>query len=144
MVPVNIRAYFSFKDRGSVLYIRDEEFNSNEPHYFIVLTCGEDVILLCSATSNIEGRRKYVTSRNLDPETLVVLGPEDYNNLSKNTVIDCNQVHIKNKAWLTEKVKETGKFNLDPIPDDIYKKIINGVLKSRLVEEEVKDILRNL
>ena len=91
---------------GSVYYFPEDNFNSPDSHYFVVINIDpfhETTILLVCASSrinNVKFRRKDCPA-----ETLIYLNPEQYPEFSRDTVFDCNYVIEKTIDQL-----ETGTF----------------------------------
>jgi hypothetical protein len=78
---------------GSVYYFPDDSLHSPDPHYFIVVNINpldDTVIILVCASSRIE---KVKLRRNLcPPMTLVEVTPDEYNDFSVLSIIDCNYI----------------------------------------------------
>lgn len=72
--------------RGSVYYFKNEEFTSNNPHYFVVLNenpkNGNVLILVC-ATSQVEKRKVIAQKMNFTEGTLVEVSPLDFSFFTK-------------------------------------------------------------
>ena len=77
---------------GTVYYFTDHALTTTEPHYFIVVNprpLDDHVLVLTVITSQVERVRAV---RSMLPGTLIELGPGEYAELSKPSIIDCNCV----------------------------------------------------
>lgn len=128
--------------QGSVFYFVDEELSSQEPHFFIVLNhspSSQQVFIL--AVSSHQVLKTYYRRPNEQIETLIEITPSDYEGFTKDSIIDCNRVFQKSIADIKEKHK-SGKLKSKPtFPEELLKKVINGVKKSKLIEKNIKDLL---
>jgi hypothetical protein len=82
-----------------VFYFKDVEVSEYIPHYFVIINkklSDAPVLVLPVSTSQINKRLAFYERCNLNKECLVIVEPEETNNiLSKTSAFDCNQ--IKNK-----------------------------------------------
>lgn len=127
---------------GAVFYFPEKTFITSDPHYFIVMNSNptkEDDLILVVASSQIEKvlkRRKDESS-----ETCVIIKPDEYKQFTKETVIDCNSCYRKNFTELVDLLeKRQLKFYLR-LDDNLIKRLVNGIKKSRLIEQRIKDII---
>ncbi|BFT94521.1 hypothetical protein MNSC_05290 [Minisyncoccus archaeophilus] len=131
--------------RGSVYYFKNEEFASNEPHYFVVLNenpkNGNILILVC-ATSQVEKRKAIAQKMNFMEGTLVEVSPLDFTFFTKNSLFDCNNVIEINIGSIIEKLSNN-ELQICPqdMPDKIVNDLVRGVLVSNQVTEGNKKIL---
>ena len=141
MSPVisNEAALNFFLHEGAVFYLQDRNLSSAEPHYFVILNHNpgaEEVLLLVVSSSQIESVKNRFAHLRL-PETLVEIAKQDYAGFTKDSIISCNQVFMKNKQQLMQQINNGG--NQGPrIPTAILQKLRQGVLKSPMVEGAVK------
>lgn len=131
---------------GSVYYFEEERLSSSEPHYFIVVNKSpksDEVLLLVCASSQVEKRKNAIKKLNFAEETLVLVSPKECPCFTKDTAIDCNTVLEKTSQSVIEKLSN-GKLRVcpDEIPGDIVKKLVNGVLISNQVSEDIKALVR--
>ena len=129
---------------GSVYYFAEESFSSREPHYFIVLNktpIEDNVILLVCASSKI----KKVTRRrvNCPSETLVRISPAQYAVFKSETIIDCNNVFEKPVDHLVDKLAQGKLRSRDEMAPILVANLREGVIASPLVEEYIKELLKN-
>src|SRR5205823_2031000 len=86
---------------GTVYYFQHRRLSSVEPHYFIVVNSdplGDELLLLAIASSKLESVRQR--RRTLPPETLVEIAPTDYDEFTKQSIVDCNKLFRKSLAEL--------------------------------------------
>lgn len=127
---------------GSVFYFPDQELTSPEPHYFIVLNINpftDDILLLVCSSSQCDAvkwrRREF-------PETVVDISPADYTRFTKDSVVDCNHPFPRTIAELVKKYDDKLLKPMPPMPMNIVEKLRTAMVKSDLVTEELKDLIR--
>lgn len=137
-IPADIQIRSTIQT-GSVYYFPEDNFNSPEPHYFIVLNTEpshDEVIFLVCASTKIEAVRGR--SLNCPKETLVEVSPKQYVGFSKYSIINCNKVFEKSVSQLVDKLSQ-GKLKLKPRMDlHLVEKLIQGVSYSNGVERRIK------
>ena len=143
-IPSHIRILAGIK-AGSVFYFEEEQLSSTEPHYFIVLNKNprtEEFLILVCASSQVEKRKQVAKRLGFPDETLIVISPSEYALFSKETVIDCNRAFEKTPQSLIDKL-EQGKLKVcaELMPDDIVKRLVNGVLTSTQIAEKIQKLL---
>jgi hypothetical protein len=130
---------------GSVYYFEEEEINSKEPHYHIVLNRNpltEEFIIFVLGSSRVGKRKRIAKSLRFSGKTIVVVSPSEYSIFKKRTVIDCNNVFEKSIQSLVDK-HQNGKLKIcgQVMPKEIMDKLINGVIASNLVSEKVRKMI---
>ena len=76
---------------GSVFYFTEDSFQSQAPHFFVILNkdpISENLLLMVNATSNVSERKNWVTKVGLPSETLVEADSE------KCVFLDKKSVHL--------------------------------------------------
>lgn len=117
---------------------------TNQPHYFIVLhVSNADIITACYTTTKVEKRFKYIQLNKLPESTLVCILPDDQNGLKKASYVDCNtQVHQFAVTYFKSKYKTSGIKPCGLISAESINQIINGIIESPVIEEEIKDLFK--
>lgn len=126
---------------GSVYYFVDRGLNSPEPHYFIVINSdpiGQEVLVLNVITSQVEKVRQRRSSL---PGTLVEIQPADYDELTKPSIVDCNNVFRRSLAELVEMTLHGAVVAKMQVPDGIIAALRAAVLASPMVEQDIKELL---
>lgn len=126
---------------GSVYYFVDRGLSSPEPHYFIVINSdpiGQEVLVLNVITSQVEKVRQRRASL---PGTLVELQPADYDELSKPSIVDCNNVFRRSLAELVEMSIHRAVEPKMQVSDELIAALRAAVLASPMVEQDIKDLL---
>lgn len=145
-IPADIRILATIKT-GSVYYFEEESLSSAEPHFFVVLNRNprtEECIILFCASSQVEKRKDIAKKLGFPTQTLVIVSPGEYRLFKKQTVIDCNRAFEKTAQSLIDKLKdERLKVCTEIMPDEIVKRLVQGVLASSQVTEKVQEMLRN-
>lgn len=127
---------------GNVYYFVSERIKSTEPHYYICIKKGDDILILCCCTSTYTTSLKYIQRNNLPDETLIHLDPRNNPYLTTNTFVNCNTYFDYTKEdFLAKYNRGEIKFK-GHVHNEDYQKILNGLLISPEVEEEIKDILK--
>lgn len=126
---------------GSVYYFQSRELTSELPHFFIVVNrdpIGEQLLLLTIVTSNVAD----VRTRNHDRlHTVVEISPQEYNELTMLSAVDCNVLLEKPLAELVGLVeRQEIRYHRD-LPSELFDKIKTAILASRLVPDELKELL---
>ena len=126
---------------GSVYYFQSRELTSELPHFFIVVNRdpkGKQLLLLAIVTSNVTD----VRTRNHDRlHTIVEISPQEYDEFKVPSAIDCNVVLEKPLAELVGMVeRKEVRYHRD-LPPETFAKIKTAVLASRLVSDELKELL---
>lgn len=127
---------------GSVLYWSDRALTSSEPHYFVVVNSkplDHQLLILVVLSSQVEKVRRR---RQGQPGTTVEIGPAEYGELSVPSIVDCNQVFRRSLRELVEKMQLKEVVAKNDMPAQILADIRTALLTSRLVETEIKDLLR--
>lgn len=131
---------------GSVYYFEEEKLSSPEPHYFIVVNKApksDKILILVCASSQIEKRKAVVEKLGFPKETLIIVSPQECPCFTKETAIDCNSIIEKSHQSVIEKL-DNKKLRVCPeeISDTIVQKLVQGVLASNQVSEEIKALVR--
>jgi hypothetical protein len=126
---------------GNVFYFQSRELTSKLPHFFIVVNrdpIGEQLLLLTIVTSNVAD----VRTRNHDRlHTVVEISPQEYNELTMLSAVDCNVVLEKPLTELVGMVERKEiRYHRD-LPSELFAKIKTAILASRLVPGELKELL---
>jgi hypothetical protein len=131
---------------GAVYKYPDEEaLNSNkEPHYFILINntpTTDKILLFVCVSSKVEKAKKRATRRGQKQETLVELNKNDYDFLTDNSIIDCNNISKRDRDWIIEKAKEE-KFEVEKEVDEKkLKQIQDAFLLSKKHDKAIKRIV---
>jgi hypothetical protein len=126
-----------------VYYFSSSKLNTDVPHYFICILKGEkDALVLVCCTSDKEDKRKTRIEKLGLHSTLVWLKPDNENGLAKDTFVDCNSVFeysIDDFKTMYERdlLEYKGEISLAH-----YEQIINGLLDSPNITNEIKELLR--
>jgi len=129
---------------GSVYFLQHRDLHSEKSHYFVVLNLDpgcDEFLVLAVASSKITSVKDR--SRNLPPNTLVEITPAEYADFTLPSIVDCNHVFHKTRLELLQKLQGNLAWEKTPMPADILAKIRQGVLSSPLIEDAIKDLLRD-
>jgi hypothetical protein len=125
---------------GTVYYMSERNLTSQQPHYFIVVNSnplGDELLILAVASSQID---KVKRRRAKESDTTVVeVSSTQYDDFTKDSIIDCNQVFTKTLQDLCEQWSRKEIIPKKDIPPELLKNLQQGVLQSRLVSAADKN-----
>jgi len=126
---------------GSVYYFVDRGLTSREPHFFIVVNrepLRDELLLLTVVTSQVE---KVKRVRRMLPDTLVELSPILYDELTKDSMVDCNHVFSRTMKEFVELFEQREIRHHKDIPKELLEKIREAIRNSPLVSLASKSLL---
>lgn len=139
IIPLKLRLSLR---QGTVYYFQHREMTSALPHFFIVINpnpCASKTIILNVISSQID---KVKLRRSTFPSnTLIEIFPNEYGELSKHSIIDCNTYKEISLNELINKLDTNQIQYRKDLPKNIIDNIIVGMLASPLIEQEIKDLL---
>jgi len=134
----NLLLSTEFLEQGMVLYVAHPQIAEGNPHYWVVLNKEIDEsepVLYLIATSKIDRVENYC--KKVNPKllnSLVFLNPGEENLLTKDTVLNCNEVNPISLRQLNKlEVKYKGKLK-----EETIRKLIIAVNASVRVKIELK------
>lgn len=132
---------------GAVYYFANNDFDTDEPHYFVILnkdikiTESESLITVC-ATSKVDKKKNYVIKRGFPLTTLCILNNSDCNFLSKETVFNGNSTYEFTILALFNKLKSKEIKRIDSVNEIVLGKLRSAVLNSPEVSPAVKNKIK--
>ena len=129
--------------QGTVYYFQHRDLTSSESHYFAVINpdpLNNHLLVLGVFSSQVESTKSR--RRNLPSETLVEVSPQDYSELTKDSIVDCNSPKYIQIEQLAEKMRCKELRHHSDLPEELSAQILQGILASPMVEEKIKKILR--
>ena len=142
-MPIDEALLGIYPSTNTVFYFENIEHDEDnrKPHYHIAIKTNNNAyIVLVMFTSQIEKREKHRATNADALSSLVYADRNDFDFLSKKSVIDCNNPLYKTKEELHAIVEY-----LQPIPTDISEdfkaKIINAIKTSPIVRRNIKNAL---
>jgi hypothetical protein len=143
LVPPGIASKLRLTLReGTVYYFTERTLASAEPHYFIVVNAdplAQQVLLLSVVTSKVE----EVKRRRADClATLVELGPESFDILTKASIVDCNSLKTIPLAEFNDRFvrHEIRCFDKD-LPLTLRKAFRRAIHASDILADELKALV---
>jgi hypothetical protein len=102
------------------------------PHYFIVVAMEDTDNYLVLCTTKKDKKIEHFEKNMLDFTCLVYIKPDNDNNLTSDTYVNCYDYYTISKSSLIEKVKSnsfecTGKISLDH-----FTQIKNGIISNKV------------
>jgi len=131
---------------GAVYKYPDEEaLNKNqEPHYFILINntpTTDKILLFVCISSKVDKAKKRAARRGQKQDTLVEFNKNDYDFLTDNSIIDCNNIAKRDREWIIEKASEE-KFEIEKeIDEKTLKQIQEAFVKSKNHDKAIKRII---
>lgn len=143
-IPGNIAIYVHLEE-GAVFYYKEDTFNSDKPHYFIVMNPApknDDIIVMVNATTNVLGKENYVKRRNIPIETIVKITKDDCDIFpADNTAFNCNDLTPKYKSYLIDKYNNDGLVFKGKIEQALINQLRKGIKLSTMISTEEKRFL---
>ena len=99
------------------------------------------IVLVC-ATSGVSNRQQWVKKAGLPEKTIVVADKSDWSCLDHQSVFNCNDPIIESIEGLFEKLDANELAMKEEVSDLLLKKLIEGVVSSPMVEENIKILLK--
>ena len=127
---------------GSVYYFPNEEFSSDEPHFFVVLNiapASESVILLVCASSRID--KVKLRRRKLPKDTLILIKPSQYPIFKVDSIFDCNYVIEQTIDKLVQRLSNGELLLKTEMEIGLVEILRRGVQLSPLVSDRIKEQL---
>ncbi len=141
-IPAEIKLKSTIRP-GSVFYFKEESWNADYHHNFVVLNYNpitDDALILVGATTL--DIKIFYRIKELPRKTMVDVTKEDCPFLNKPSYFNCNSVIQKKIEHLIEKLANGElKIRHDYISIDILEKIRLGVKASPLVEKWIQKLL---
>ncbi|HBM15409.1 MAG TPA: hypothetical protein DD381_03555 [Lentisphaeria bacterium] len=112
-------------------------------HFFIVISPSPlkgKTILLSVITSQVEKVEKFRSD--MPNETLVKISVDEYDELSKISIVDCNKYFVISLTDLLDKISSNQIEYKKDLPQKHLELIIKGILASPMIAKEIKDIFR--
>ena len=126
-------------------------FGEEKDHWGIFIATSDDagVFVALSATSNVSGVLNFAKSRNINPESTIVViepnMPEASFHLSKQTAFDCNRPSIVYRndlnKWISNNLVELADFNIE-VNEELLSRLKDGVSRSPLVPKKYKRLIK--
>jgi len=112
--------------------------------FFIVVNINpktDEVIVLVTVTTKIDKQMEYIKVIGADPDTIVKITPKDFEFLSKESIVNCNNHHVMTMDQLVAKIDNGGKVFHEKLPTDILNRIKAGILKSNQIPPDIKKLV---
>lgn len=126
--------------QGNVFYFVEPSYPTDDPHNFVLLNhnpSNEKKLIFVGATSQVANAKQLRQSE--PPETLIVVQPTEYRDFTRETLFDCNDFIERTFAELLRLVQNERRVKLrDHIGDAVLRKLVKGVLASRLIPPRIK------
>lgn len=127
-------------------YFKSEHLDSDEPHYFIIIELDGKIFHMVVCTTKFAKRVARLKVMGFDPSTLVPLKPNSaINNLTKECVVDCNNVFsMYTKESLQEKIEAGALQFKGHVSDSEYYQVLNGIINSTEVEGSTVEFVKKV
>jgi hypothetical protein len=131
---------------GDVFRAINAPLSGASPHFHIVVQrTQEKLVVVTYTTTNIKDARRHcqrvekINLPHIEPETLVVTGPNDCDSFSERCAVNCNHVQVREEAYY----EWSPAFKrLPPIKNpDLLIRIREAIKKSPVVEERIIKLL---
>ncbi|MGA9365339.1 MAG: hypothetical protein WBW16_13325 [Bacteroidota bacterium] len=131
---------------GDVFRAINAPLSGASPHFHIVVQkTQEELVVVTYTTTNIKDARKHcqrvekIKLAHIEPETLVVTGPNDCDSFSEPCAINCNHVQMREESYY----EWSPSFKrLSPVKNqDLVVRIREAIKKSPVVEQRIIKLL---
>lgn len=129
---------------GNIYFITKNVFVESGGHYFICIKKKTDgYIALSCCTSKYDTIMKFIKINGFPESTIVTIASgTEGTEFNRHTYIDCNNLEEISVNDFVNSMNEKNIRKAGQISDEIYGKIVNGLLDSPEIEDEMKDELR--
>lgn len=132
--------------RGDVFVAINPGLSGSEPHFHIVVHRTDDhLIVVTYTTTEVEKARERcqrvekIKFPHIEPETLVLTGPEDCESFTRECAINCNHVQMMSEESYTTR---PAFRKLHPIGNPkLLDQIKAAIRKSPVVEQKISQLL---
>ena len=128
---------------GSVYYYHESDISSPKQHNFIVINIDpsrDSVIFLLCCSSQVENTRRLRSG--YPSETLVELTPIQYSKLSKDTIVDCNDVFEHTIEEIARMFSKKKLEERSPLDLRLVEKLRQGIILSPIVDKWIKEAIK--
>jgi hypothetical protein len=144
-VALNKTDFFESLIPGSIFQFSCAELGTAVPHFFVCVCLTDDELLVMSCcTSQQRTMENLINRMGLAHETIVFLPNRSDTPFYSDTFVNCNEYFPYGLDEM-EEMKDNSQIEYFGIlPDDVFEQIINGFLRSKLIEDQVKERLPKL
>lgn|SRR3989338_2561516 len=137
-------------EQGSIYHFLLEALNHDGTNYrgnrfFLVLNVNpktDELLVLTTITSKIQRAEEFVQKIGEDPQTIVKISTSDFSRLSRDSIVNCNNVYSMTKDDLVIRLEGDGAVVFfEKLPKSTIESLVSGVLKSNQVSNEHKKLL---
>lgn len=142
-MEIPVSAYGATVTEGKMYFFKSDCTVGVKDHIHICIKRGDTVFLFATGSSQVEKAIKRAEVLNYDINTYPVFHSNDTNKLTKDqTYIDCNRPIEISYADFSDLLKDDKIYELPGHFDsNSLTIIINGVKRSTVVEQRIKDML---
>jgi len=137
------KAKFIKPDNKTLYYFKNIDFDQVAPaHYHIAIPISSDeFVMLTLITSQLRKQIDFANQQSIKyQESLVIVNPEDLSILSKQSVINCNNILVYTREELDTKIHSI-EFKDCDIPEELINRLIKAIRNSPVVKERYKKLL---
>lgn len=136
-------------EQGSIYHYKLQHLNHDGTPYigdrfFIVLNINpktDTALVLVTITKKIENQEKHIKVIGESLDTLVRITPADFQPLSVDSCVNCNNTYEVTLSELIKKVDNGGKIFFEKLPKNIITDLVSGVMKSNQVPNYQKKLI---
>ena len=129
---------------GSVYRFIDHSDTELKPHFFVILNSHPleaPELVFVYATSKVEKKRRILRYYGYHPDTMIEVGPKDCPFLTLPSVFDCNNLKKFSIEKIVYKLDRSEIQYVCVVDTGILKRLQKGVLISRAVSKDVKELI---
>lgn len=145
-IPIPGRMVLQNMKEGDV-YFFDKNSSLGVPnhlHVCVVKGSEKEPLIFACCTSQEGTMNKLIKKQNLSSDTIIYMNKDSYPFLTDDTFVNCNSLFPISMDSFVKDWNDGHLEKRDSLGIGHFDQIVNGVLKSVLVEEEYKDMISQI
>src|SRR3989344_107241 len=144
-IPTKIKIQLCIERCSVFNFFIDFDSPKRQPknRYFIVLNRNpktDTALLMVTSTTQTQKRREFVKRAGISEKTIVEVKAGEYSAFTRDSSFNCNEIFEVKIDDLVRKIEENGSMHYPKFPDNILRRIINGVNESPEVTQSIKNL----
>jgi len=122
----------------------DNPKRQSKNRYFVILNRNpktDMALIMVTSTTQIQKKKEFIKKIGISDKTIVEVKTKEYSIFTSDSAFNCNDVFEVKMSDLIRKIEEKGSMNYPKLPDNILKRIIDGVKESPKISQSIKDLM---